>query len=551
MKKKLLIYSLTAMLLASSASAATISKISFQNQTLTVKGQADGTGKVTLRVLKPGMTAEQLESLPLSEQMAAISYLKQEEPGAYTFEYSPKSISVWGNYNIYVTDSTGDTKHEYQLIAEEGTLKTVVNALNQAKTAAEVKQVLEQYPELLSGVTAIETLKAQNPELLDSAAALMVGLSYQNANEIVVEAIRACVVAEINRSETAAGLAGLISTYQKELALSENQIYLTYFTNPDYANKISEKLLNRNDTSYQAFYRGFLETILLDQLNAVKNYTENEQILTAGQDYLTAIGFDYAGFDKLSNKDFVYRKLAERSDYKTIDEVQTVFLQAVKDAGKNSSSGDSGNSGNSSRSDSSSGSTGSGNVIGVSKTAEPEKIPFSDLGSVEWAKESILALYQKGIVSGMSEDTFEPQGLVTREQFAKMLVLACGLYQENAVCTFSDVPDGAWYQSYVASAAASGIVFGMDEEHFGVGQNITREDMAVMVYRAAKKTGKLSDAEQGTVFADENEISDYAKEAVNTLKARGIMSGKGENRFEPKAYATRAEAAKMIHGLIQ
>ena len=84
MKKKLLIYSLTAMLLASSASAATISEISFQNQTLTVKGQADGTGKVTLRVLKPGMTAEQLESLPLSEQMAAISYLKQEEPGAYT-----------------------------------------------------------------------------------------------------------------------------------------------------------------------------------------------------------------------------------------------------------------------------------------------------------------------------------------------------------------------------------------------------------------------------------------------------------------------------------
>lgn len=91
----------------------------------------------------------------------------------------------------------------------------------------------------------------------------------------------------------------------------------------------------------------------------------------------------------------------------------------------------------------------------------------------------------------------------------------------------------------------------MDEEHFGVGQNITREDMAVMVYRAAKKTGKVSDAEQGAAFADENEISDYAKEAVNTLKARGVMGGKGENRFEPKAYATRAEAAKMIHGLIE
>ena len=176
---------------------------------------------------------------------------------------------------------------------------------------------------------------------------------------------------------------------------------------------------------------------------------------------------------------------------------------------------------------------------------------FSDIYGVDWATEAILALTDKGIVNGIGGGKYAPNNFVTREQFAKMLVLVCGLYQENAVCSFSDVPDGAWHQSYVASAAANGIVFGMDEEHFGVGQNITREDMAVMVYRAAKKTGKLSDAEQGTVFADENEISDYAKESVNTLKARGIMSGKGENRFEPKAYATRAEAAKMINGLIE
>ena len=159
-------------------------------------------------------------------------------------------------------------------------------------------------------------------------------------------------------------------------------------------------------------------------------------------------------------------------------------------------------------------------------------------------------MYEKGIVSGMGEGKFSPNGQVTREQFAKMLVRALGEYDENAVCSFSDVAEGSWYYSYVASAFNSGIVYGVSDESFGTGRRITREDMAVMAYRASVKAGKMSATDAYEVFADDELFADYSKEAVYTLKAHGIMSGKGENKFEPKAYATRAEAARIIYGLI-
>lgn len=91
---------------------------------------------------------------------------------------------------------------------------------------------------------------------------------------------------------------------------------------------------------------------------------------------------------------------------------------------------------------------------------------------------------------------------------------------------------------------ASGTVRGISEDLFGTGKSITRADMAVMAYRAAG----LSKAD-GKTFADDGEIPDYAKEAVYTLNAAGIISGTGDNKFSPAASANRAEAAKIIYML--
>lgn len=191
-------------------------------------------------------------------------------------------------------------------------------------------------------------------------------------------------------------------------------------------------------------------------------------------------------------------------------------------------------------------------VVIVPNTPKPDSTPepevnFTDLGSVQWAQESIINLAKKGVVSGRGENTFDPDGLVTREEYAKLLVLAFGLTAENATCDFSDVSQGDWYYEYVAIAATSGVVNGMGNGTFGVGTTITRQDMAVMTYRAAMAKGKaFGVVNEAITFADAADISSYATEAVTVMQKAAIINGMGGNNFAPNGTATRAQAARII-----
>ena len=183
-------------------------------------------------------------------------------------------------------------------------------------------------------------------------------------------------------------------------------------------------------------------------------------------------------------------------------------------------------------------------------TLPPEDdMKFQDLGGVSWAAEAIRELHKLGIVNGKTETTYDPNGNVTREEFIKMLILAFTLTDQSAQTSFSDVEAGAWYYPYVATAEKLGITSGMGDGSFGVGANITREDMAVFLYKTALLKGISLEGDKS--FADASEISDYALESVSRLAAEGIINGVGENLFAPNANATRAESAKMIYGILQ
>ena len=204
--------------------------------------------------------------------------------------------------------------------------------------------------------------------------------------------------------------------------------------------------------------------------------------------------------------------------------------------GGGSSSGSSSNKGNSVSI------SPSGTVI--DNTQKPTV--FNDLNSVPWAKDAVEALYKKNVVSGDGEGKFYPQRTVTREEFLKMLVSAMGMLDSAATHTFEDSKSGAWHYVYIASGVKKGITTGISETEFGVGKPVTRQDMAVMVMRAAE----ISATEEYEPFADDAQISDYAKEAVYALRKRAIINGKENNLFAPFDNATRAEAAKVIYGLI-
>ena len=168
---------------------------------------------------------------------------------------------------------------------------------------------------------------------------------------------------------------------------------------------------------------------------------------------------------------------------------------------------------------------------------------FSDISS-HWAKDYIEMMYEAGVVNGNDDGTFAPDQTVTREAFITMLVRALNLELSTDNGVFTDVNENDWFAPFVNTAFKNNIVSGISETEFGITRNISRQDMCVMVYNALKE--KLENSEADTAFADDENISDYAKEAVYALKENGIVNGRDNNNFVPSGTATRAEAAKII-----
>lgn len=182
----------------------------------------------------------------------------------------------------------------------------------------------------------------------------------------------------------------------------------------------------------------------------------------------------------------------------------------------------------------------------VSENKETEI--FLDLEGFDWAKESINSLYKQGIINGRGVKTFAPKENVLREEFVKMIVGSFKLSVIGEELKFTDYDKGAWYADFVKCAYHSKIVKGYSDEIFGIGDAITRQDVAVMVVNAAKACDyKFKDSGANIVFVDEDEIADYAKDAVKTLVSAGVISGDESGKFNPKGNATRAEAAKILY----
>ncbi|MBQ3226920.1 MAG: S-layer homology domain-containing protein, partial [Clostridia bacterium] len=185
-----------------------------------------------------------------------------------------------------------------------------------------------------------------------------------------------------------------------------------------------------------------------------------------------------------------------------------------------------------------------------SETTQNHQSKFKDISQVSWAHEALYYLEDKGVIAGVEEDKFDPMASVTREQFIKMLLCAFNLNDSSAAVDFNDVDGNAWYYPYVASAVKAGIVTGRDDNSFGVGERITRQDMAVLVNRCIQKTG-YRPAGSDLTFDDVNSIADYAKEAVGFMKYAKVINGMGDGNFAPAQTATRAQSAVIIYNAMK
>ncbi len=174
--------------------------------------------------------------------------------------------------------------------------------------------------------------------------------------------------------------------------------------------------------------------------------------------------------------------------------------------------------------------------------ATPDEGKFVDVIDGDWYYDAVMAAVEAGLMNGVSEVTFAPDANVTRAMFVTVLHRLSGDTMDTKDIAFSDVAADSYYASAVAWAKRNGIVSGVTETEFAPDSNITREQMATMLYRYAK----ANDVDGDISYTDAESISEYAIAAVKWASANGIMGGNPDGTFAPLAYATRAQLAAVF-----
>jgi hypothetical protein len=181
---------------------------------------------------------------------------------------------------------------------------------------------------------------------------------------------------------------------------------------------------------------------------------------------------------------------------------------------------------------------------------------FSDIAG-HWAEADIGWMGRRLLVNGTGPDAFKPDVPVTRAEFAAMLVRALGLrsVSDTGIYRFEDVGAGAWYYASVGAAAEAGLIDGVASDRFEPDALITREQMAVMIWRAYEYTDsakrKEAKPQQLERFADRAGISSWAAGAVALSVEAGFIQGTDSAAFDPQGRATRAQAVTIMKRLLQ
>ncbi len=173
---------------------------------------------------------------------------------------------------------------------------------------------------------------------------------------------------------------------------------------------------------------------------------------------------------------------------------------------------------------------------------------FSDVTAAAWYKTPVEELYKRGIVNGKGNGKFDPESRVTREEFAQMLYKLLGLEAQHTKI-FEDVLAENWFYDAVSTLASCGVVNGKGAE-FGVGENITRQDMAVMLNNVLTYLEVELQSKDEKTPSDIAFVEEYAKKSVTHLMSGGILNGYEDGTYGPDGYLTRAEAAQAVYSIL-
>lgn len=186
-------------------------------------------------------------------------------------------------------------------------------------------------------------------------------------------------------------------------------------------------------------------------------------------------------------------------------------------------------------------------TLSEDENAAGDAFPFTDVPTSAWFYDSVRNVYENYIMNGVSPTLFQPNGTMSRAMVATVLWRLEGEPEMDDTSVFTDVPRGQWYTQAITWAYEQGIITGYGGGRFGPQDNVTRQQLAAMLFRYAK-TMDLDGGERATLSAyrDQGQVADWAREAFAWAVAKGHITGTSPTTLSPTGTATRAQCAAIL-----
>ena len=185
--------------------------------------------------------------------------------------------------------------------------------------------------------------------------------------------------------------------------------------------------------------------------------------------------------------------------------------------------------------------------VTVTVTFAETPLPFTDVTEGDWFYDAVRYAYETGLMDGVGDSLFAPNSETTRAQLVTILYRLEGEPEVSGTSGFTDVEADIWYTDAVAWAAQNGIVNGVSDTEFAPGDDITREQLAAILYRYAACQGyDVSQRADLSGFGDASSISGYAQEALSWAHAQGLVLGFEDGSLRPQGTASRAQIAAVL-----
>ena len=352
-----------------------------------------------------------------------------------------------------------------------------------------------------------------------------------------------------------------------EKVLNDNNGYykldLTNKYYKQYKNEVHNDFVDYIATNLEQMKKDYEESYVMNAYNGAAGY---KIVQTVVEDCSKEIGYNKSHFNKNACAD-MYKKLISNRESITDITLLCNFIDSYKKSadigggGGGSSSGGGGGSSNKPSTNSPSisgpGIWGNNSALIDNETLSSIQNPevpaaiklYNDVENGRWSYDAIQHLSSNGIISGYSDGNFCPQNYISRAEFVKLIVAASGLVSDDGDFgdIFADVKEDDWFYPYVKTAAKYGIALGDNNGKFNPDAQITREEIAVFVFRTCQSVAFDFGTKAEKIIADAEKISDWAYTPVMQLVAAGIVNGYDDGAFLPQNTATREETASLVY----